>query len=93
MSEAQSRFTPQNPQWYADLPERDAPDTDRPAIFGDLNHVDETYLEISRASGGMRGAMLAAHVKVVVACLMQPAALKTGWPIPLRPPNPVLDSA
>ena len=56
MSDAeQSRFTPENPHWYADLPERDAPDDDRPAIFGDLNHIDETYLEISKASGKLRG--------------------------------------
>ena len=56
--QTQSRFIPQNPHWYADLPERDAPDDDRPAIFGDLNHIDETYLEISRASGKLRGVML-----------------------------------
>lgn len=54
----QSRFTSQNEHWYADLPERDAPNTDRPAIFGDLNHIDENYLEISKASGKLRGVMI-----------------------------------
>lgn len=54
----QSRFTPQNPHWYADLPARGAPDDDRPAIFGDLNHIDEIYLEISKASGKLRGGAI-----------------------------------
>jgi len=54
----QSRLSPQHPQWYADLPEREAPDQEPPTIFDDLNSVNENYLEISRAGNKMRGAMI-----------------------------------
>jgi len=54
----QSRFIPQNPFWYTDLQEDVSAHSQHPAIFDDLNHVDETYLEISKSSGMMRGIMV-----------------------------------
>ena len=81
MSDAeQSRFTPQNEHWYADLPERDAPDTDRPAIFGDLNHIDETYLEISKASGKLRGVMLFFSIPALVPVILVGSILFSDLP-------------
>jgi len=56
--QSQSRFTPQNPNWHADLPERDAPDIEQPAIYSDLNYIDDTYLEYSRASVRSRGMLV-----------------------------------
>lgn len=54
----QSRFIPQNPYWFTDLQDRDTAHSQHPAIFGDLIHIDETYLEISKSSGKLRGMMI-----------------------------------
>ena len=55
-----SRFTPKNPLWDEDLPERESgidfnQRLDSPLLDEDLNHVDENYLEISRTSSVIRG--------------------------------------
>lgn len=55
-----SRFTPKNPLWHEDLAARESGidldvRLDSPLLDEDLNHVDETYLEISRTSSVIRG--------------------------------------
>ena len=53
-----SRYLPQHTNWYKDLPARDESDSEDPNIFDNLNHVDDTFLEISRSSSKLRGVML-----------------------------------
>lgn len=56
MVKGKSKLVPQHQHWYEDLPDRSVP-TDRAPkmVHDDVNFMDGTYLEVSRASTLMRG--------------------------------------
>lgn len=68
MKKEEPRLTPKNRYWYNNLPDRETAtgqaiwdeleEADEPKLYGDLNHIDDEYLEISRASSKMRGWMI-----------------------------------
>lgn len=58
-----SRFSPINPLWSEDLAPRMSPvdfdeKLDSPLLDQDINHIDDSYLEISRTSSVLRGGGL-----------------------------------
>jgi hypothetical protein len=54
------RLNPPHPHWQFDLPERDGPALDKPALErDDLNAISPAYLELSRASSRVRGMLTA----------------------------------
>lgn len=56
MGKGKSRWVPQHPHWYEDLPEPGPREAGAPRLVdGDLNAIDENYLEMSRASSLLRG--------------------------------------
>lgn len=57
MPKSQSRFTPQHSNWYQDLPPREAPVGDgKPRLMdGDLGHMGDNCLEVSREANNFPG--------------------------------------
>lgn len=56
MTNGASRHVPQHPHWDEDLPGRNAPAHRLPKMVnGDLNTLNDVYMEVSRASTLMRG--------------------------------------
>ncbi|MDT0358053.1 hypothetical protein RJO15_19860 [Herbaspirillum huttiense F1] len=90
-----SRFIPQNSRWYEDLVPRESPsggvvELNSVLLDEDLNHVDERYLEFSRASSFMRGGgmLVGTIVLSILGFLLIPALIESGSGFFTR--NPVL---
>ncbi|SOY64049.1 conserved membrane hypothetical protein [Cupriavidus taiwanensis] len=75
MAAKKSRLTPQSPYWYQDLPlpeeQFDSSVEDFNAGIGeDLSHIDEHYLEVSRATSINRGAGLLFSLGMLIGMFM-----------------------
>ena len=70
-------------RWFEDLPARDAPlDRDAQALEGDINAMDEVYLDVSRASTLKRGVGIATGIFCLVFVLfMHDALAHMIWPL------------
>lgn len=81
----ESRFHPQNPNWYEDLVLRSSSYEDKHftgACFNeDVSVVDENYLEISRESSFMRGSgvLLAVILIFIFSGNVVPAIFRPGF--------------
>lgn len=81
----ESRFHPQNPNWYEDLVLRSSSYEDKHftgACFNeDVSVVDESYLEISRESSFMRGSgvLLAVILIFIFSGNVVPAIFRPGF--------------